>query len=69
MTRFDLEQQILSCWHINDDLSVLAKAIVEKDISKTEIINVLNGLNHLYHHRFDEMFSTFEKLINEKRIK
>lgn len=62
-TRFDLEQQILSCWSITDDLEVLAKAVLEHDnFIKDDMANVLIGLKIMYNLRFDEMFKTFENL-------
>ena len=62
-TRFDMEQEIFQCWHITDDLNVLLEAVVEKDISKDEISNILLGLEQLYNQKFSRLFSTFEELI------
>jgi len=62
-TRFDMEQEIFQCWHITDDLNVLHEAVLERDISKDEISNILLGLEQLYNQKFSRLFSTFEKLI------
>ncbi len=64
LDRFDLEQQILDCWHITDDLDVLFEAVMERDMSKDEISNVLLGLKELYQLKFLRTFETFEKLIH-----
>ena len=58
---FDLEQQILACWNITDDLQVLLEEVMENDqLTKDDIANVLLGLKTLYHMRFDKTFQTFE---------
>lgn len=62
-TRFDLEQQIMDCWGITDDLDVLFEAVMEKDLSKDQIANILLGMKDLYQLKFEKTFDTFEKCI------
>jgi hypothetical protein len=62
-TRFSLEQEIFDCWKVTDDLKVLLEGILEKDISKDEIANIVLGLEQLYNLKFSRLFSTFEDLI------
>ena len=62
-TRFDFEQEIFAVWHITDDLNVLHESVLEKDISRDEISNILLGLEQLYNQKFSRLFSTFEELI------
>jgi hypothetical protein len=62
---FELEQEILSTWHIVDELRVLSNAIMDDDIAitgaaKDTISNVLLGLTALYELKFDSLFKTFE---------
>lgn len=61
--RFSFEQEIFQCWHITDDLNVLHESVLEKDISRDEISNILLGLEQLYNQKFSRLFSTFEELI------
>lgn len=73
MTRFDLEQQILGCWQVTEDIGVLHKRILEgnregKELSKDDISNFLLGLETIYGAKFDELFHTYEMLIKEDKI-
>lgn len=63
--RFDLEQQIMDCWRITDDMKILTEEVIEGDFSKDQIANVLIGLEQLYTLKFDKMFRTFEQYIKE----
>jgi len=44
--RFDLEQQILDCWRVTDDINILYDR--QEYMSKDEQMNYLLGLNSLY---------------------
>jgi hypothetical protein len=63
-----MEQEIFQCWHITDDLGVLHEAVLEKDISKDEISNILLGMEQLYNQKFQRLMSTFEELIKNKKL-
>jgi hypothetical protein len=63
--RFDLEQQIMDCWRVTDDMRILTEEVIEGDFSKDQIANVLIGLEQLYSIKFDKMFRTFEQYIKE----
>jgi hypothetical protein len=54
--RFDFEQNILRCWNITDDINTLYKRVMDDDISKDDIANVLCGIITLYNLKFDETF-------------
>lgn len=64
-TRFKLEEQIMDCWHVTDDINVLFEAVCDEDITEDEVQNVLLGLKTLYHIKFQRLFSTFEDMIRE----
>lgn len=66
--RFDLEQEIMNCWHVTDDINSLLEAYLDgPEMSKDDVANVLLGIKTLYHFKFDKLFSTFEQCIkNEK---
>ena len=66
--RFDLEQQILDCWGITDDLKLLSEAEGNQRLSKDQTLNILIGLQELYNLKFEQMFNTFEKLVASKNI-
>ena len=70
-TRFDLEQEIMNCWNIVDDLERLLKVCENINDSKTEdqIYNVVSGLKSVYDMRFQEMWDTFEHLIGVEDAK
>ena len=66
--RFTFEQEIFAVWHITDDLKVLLEGILEKDISRDEIANIVLGLEQLYNLKFQRTFDTFEYLISKEEI-
>ena len=67
--RFDLEQQILDCWHVTDDLNMLLDHIMESDnLDKDRVSNIVLGMEALYNLKFQRCFDTFETLLQEKKI-
>lgn len=63
--RFDLEQQILNCWSVCDDLEVLCEGVLERDMKVDDVATVLSGMKALYQLKFQKCFETFEKLCEE----
>lgn len=57
----DLEENIMNCWHIIDDIDLLYENVMS-DMSADNIASVLLGLKHLYQMRFDKCFNSFEKV-------
>lgn len=70
MTRFDLEQQILSCWSIIDDINLLNSKHQDEpgSLSHDAMANYLLGLETIYRVKFERLFDTFEQLAREKKI-
>lgn len=66
--RFDLEQQLLQCWGVVDDLNVVYKQFDHSELSPDEIQNALLGLATIYEMKFQQMFDTFSKLIQQRGI-
>ena len=64
--RFDLEQEILDCWGICEDIDTLLEGVLEKDISRDDVANVLLGIKGLYELKFDKLFATFEHLVHTR---
>jgi hypothetical protein len=60
-TRFDLEQEILQCWNILDDLKML---------QESDNINpqTFESIRILYSVKFEVLFATFEELLSNKVI-
>ena len=65
MTQFDLEQQIMDCQRVTDDIKILTEEVIEGEYTKDQITNVLIGLEQLYNARFNKLFRTFETHLQE----
>jgi len=57
MLRFDLEQEILSCWVITDDLK-----LVKGDDENVQAIITL------YELKFQKLWDTFEEMVKQRQI-
>jgi hypothetical protein len=64
--RFDFEQQIMNCWNVTTDLRDLQEGVLESNMTKDQITNVLMGLEQLYQLRFDKLFGMFEQGVREQ---
>ena len=58
--RFDLEQSIMQCWNMIDDV----KLLVKRDAPSEDF----DGVATLYQHKFEELFSKFEDGIHLGKI-
>ena len=67
--RFDLEQHIMKCWNVTEDIQLLNKNVLEKDMSVDDISNYLLGLKTIYDAKFEELFDNFSELIKNGTIK
>ena len=64
--RFDLETDIMNCWSIVDDLKELSRCFLDRrKMSEDEISNYLLGLETIYQVKFERLFETFEKLVQQ----
>jgi hypothetical protein len=61
-TRFDLEQEIMSCWNITTDLDVVYQAEHLYD-DENAMQNALLGLMSLYELKFAKLWATFESCV------
>jgi hypothetical protein len=61
MDRFDLEQQIMRCWNVVEDITLLAET---EGVKKEDYL----ALARIYEIKFSAMFDMFSKLIEEKKI-
>ena len=65
-TRFYLEQQILDCWRVTDDITTILAISEGGDIDRIQ--NSLIGLRELYTQRFDDMWATVDAMIKDGKI-
>jgi len=68
MNRFDLEQQIMNCWQIVEDVKLLNEYVLEEGLTKDQISNALRGMEEIYQMKFDKLFRTFESLVHDIKI-
>jgi len=70
--RFLLEQHIMLCWNITDDLETISNYVADHDIPvkhKDKVLNMLIGLRALYDQRFSDTMNLLEELIANKTVK
>jgi hypothetical protein len=68
-TRFDLEDMLMKCWHVTDDIDLVADMVGDMDIKakdKDKLMNVLIGLKELYNARYNAMFVVFEDMVKHQ---
>lgn len=58
--RFDLEEQLLACWQVVDDIQILQKSYDKMDDDSRT--NLLQGLVELYKLKFERVWSTYENM-------
>lgn len=66
--RFDLEQQILDCWKVVEDIKLINGNQFEGDLSKDDLWALLEGMAALYELKFNRMWNTFEQCVNKKDL-
>ena len=59
--RFDLEQQIMECWKITDDIPLLE----EQGANTAD----MTSLACVYEFKFMKLWDTFSKMVEEKQFK
>lgn len=65
--RFDLEQEIMNCWRVTDDIDSVAHFVGQINLDAKDqdaILNMLLGMKQLYDVKFQVMFETFEELVH-----
>ncbi|MAI05366.1 MAG: hypothetical protein CMA07_06605 [Euryarchaeota archaeon] len=76
--RFDLEQKIMKCWMVTDDLDEITKYFIDDEKFQDrcgdaeyqdELMNKYFGLKELYEVKFQSLWDTFEKLIESGQLK
>jgi len=68
--RFDLEQDIMTCWSVVDDIKELSRCMLDRrHMTKDEVSNYLLGLETIYQVKFERLFETFEILVRQNAFK
>lgn len=64
--RFDLEQDIMNCWSVVEDIKELNRCMLDRrKMTDDEVSNYLLGLETIYQVKFERLFETFEMLIRK----
>jgi hypothetical protein len=62
--QFDLEQDIMNCWQVVDDLKTFSRRYLDGDkMTEDEVANIMIGLESLYQIKFEQLFGTFEQCL------
>jgi hypothetical protein len=70
--RFLLEQYIMKCWHVTDDIETVLSYVESMKISPTEmdtLMNMLIGMKTLYNQKFSDTLDLYEELIRTGVVK
>jgi hypothetical protein len=57
----DLEQEVMRCWEVSQDLDLLAEEYKHDD----DLCNKVLGIKNVYEMRFSKAYNTYEKLVKE----
>lgn len=70
--RFLLEQKLMDCWHVTDDIDTVSEYVGESaDISASDrdrLLNMLVGMRELYNLKFQHTMDLFAELIRNGDI-
>lgn len=64
--RFDLEQSIMQCWNVCDDVQLLLDSWDKLDEDQKQ--NYLIGLKQMYHLKFEKCFDDFSNCVTKRKI-
>ena len=64
LDRFDLEQDIMKCWEVVDDIKNLRQTNDRRTMTQDEVDNYLLGLETIYEIKFEKLFETFETIVD-----
>lgn len=65
--RFTLEDALMACWRVSDDLELLMAELGELQNSD-KLLNLLIGIRELHERRCNAAFDIFSELISEGKI-
>ena len=64
---YDLEQQIMECWQLVDDVNMLYEEVMEKDLHEDQdkLANALLGLHTIYGMKFEQAYDAYEEVLKQ----
>jgi len=67
----DLEQHIVECWQLVDEVKLLYEQVMDKDLHKDQdkLTNALIGLHTIYGMKFERAFNTYEEVLAQHYMK
>lgn len=65
--RYDVEQSLMSCWAVIDDIKLLSEAVLDGKMNTDEVANYLIGLHSVYGLKFQNCFDQFSELQKGKK--
>lgn len=64
--QFDLEQEIMVCWGVVEDLQLLQEQVLDTNASQDDVANFVLGLTTIYEAKFQRLFNTFSTVMRAK---
>jgi hypothetical protein len=64
--RFDLEQNIMQCWNVCDDIQLFLD--MYDNMNEDQRMNYLIGLKQMYQMKFERTWSNFETCVRTRQI-
>jgi hypothetical protein len=65
MDRFDLEEKIITCWNILDELKMIVEPMEDNHIDRIRIEAVIE----LYEMKFSKLWDIFSELVETKQFR
>ena len=56
----NFEQQLIECWSVTNDLTILNEGILDSGLTTDQISNIVLGMKGLYDLKFDKLFKQFD---------
>jgi hypothetical protein len=64
--RFDLEQNIMQCWNVCDDIQLYLD--MHDNMDEDQRLNYLIGLKQMYQMKFERCWDNFETVVRTREI-
>jgi hypothetical protein len=64
--RFDLEQNIMQCWNVTDDIQLYLD--MHDNMNEDQRMNYLIGLKQMYQMKFEQLWNNFETCVSTRQI-
>lgn len=64
---FDLEQSIMQCWNVTDDIKLITSQFLDRSppLTEDEMANILIGIETMYQLKFEKLWSEFEDICKD----